>query len=147
MVSVLIIRKRHCIQEPTRQTENYLQVPAHIVCSLVAVKKSVHNRCTGGRSPKADLTMAEDIALALKKGKPALEGTPGGTKANVCPSQDAISFIQGKFFISTIDTFAWNAFGLQLQLWFVLSDTLLKLQVPTSPTSTDAGPVSTSMYT
>lgn len=56
-----------------------------------AVKKSVHNRGAGGRSPKADLTLAEDIALALKNGR------PGGAKVIVRPSRDAISFIQGEF--------------------------------------------------
>lgn len=142
MVSLLIISEQHCIHE----------VPAHIVYPLLAVKKSAHNRCTGGRPPKADLTLAEDIALALKKGRPVLEGKPGGTKINVCPSQDAIRFIQGKFFISTMETFKWIAFGLKLQLGFVLSAcgstvTLLEPQAPASPTSTDAGSVSTSMYT
>lgn len=73
----------------------------------------MHNRCTGGRSPKADLTLAENIALALKKGGPVFEGIPAGT-LNVCPSQDAISFIGGVFFISTMDTFTFKVFILQL---------------------------------
>ncbi|XP_064859263.1 uncharacterized protein LOC135561443 [Oncorhynchus nerka] len=45
-----------------------------------AVKKNTHRQGTGGGSPKADLTPAEDMALELNKGRPVLEGIPGGER-------------------------------------------------------------------
>lgn len=71
---------------------------SHIVCTVLAVKKKTHRQGTGGGSPKADLTPAEDIALQLNKGRPVLEGIPGGTETSISPSQDATRFIQGIFF-------------------------------------------------
>ncbi|XP_076602126.1 uncharacterized protein LOC143329876 isoform X3 [Chaetodon auriga] len=59
-----------------------------------AVKKKTQMQDTGGGSPKADLTPAEDKALAHNKGRPVLEGIPGGTDTNICPSQEATRFIQ-----------------------------------------------------
>ncbi|KAM9517011.1 uncharacterized protein ACWYII_044194 isoform 2-T3 [Salvelinus alpinus] len=45
-------------------------------------------------SPKADLTPAEDMALELNKGRPVLEGIPGGKETSIGSSQDATRFIQ-----------------------------------------------------
>nr|XP_020444955.1 uncharacterized protein LOC109953845 isoform X5 [Monopterus albus] len=59
-----------------------------------AVKKNTHKQGTGGGSPKADLTPAEDMALELNKGRPVLEGIPGGKETSIGPSQDATRFIQ-----------------------------------------------------
>ncbi|XP_048012674.1 uncharacterized protein LOC125245894 isoform X1 [Megalobrama amblycephala] len=59
-----------------------------------AVKKNTHRQGTGGGSPKADLTPAEDMALELNKGRPVLEGIPGGKETSIGSSQDATRFIQ-----------------------------------------------------
>ncbi|XP_049433914.1 uncharacterized protein LOC125889801 isoform X2 [Epinephelus fuscoguttatus] len=60
-----------------------------------AVKKKTHKQGTGGGSPSADLTPAEDRALELNRGRPVLEGIPGGTDSNINPSQeDASLFIK-----------------------------------------------------
>nr|XP_046201834.1 uncharacterized protein LOC124033693 [Oncorhynchus gorbuscha] len=59
-----------------------------------AVKKNTHRQGTGGGSPKADLTPAEDMALELNKGRPILEGIPGGKETSKGSSQDATRFIQ-----------------------------------------------------
>ncbi|XP_055737457.1 uncharacterized protein LOC129822926 isoform X2 [Salvelinus fontinalis] len=59
-----------------------------------AVKKNAHRQGTGGGSPKADLTPAEDMALELNKGRPVLEGIPGGKETSIGSSQDATRFIQ-----------------------------------------------------
>nr|XP_046223422.1 uncharacterized protein LOC124046744 isoform X2 [Oncorhynchus gorbuscha] len=59
-----------------------------------AVKKNTHRQGTGGVSPKADLTPAEDMALELNKGRPVLEGIPGGKETSIGSSQDATRFIQ-----------------------------------------------------
>ncbi|XP_044077031.1 uncharacterized protein LOC122887644 isoform X3 [Siniperca chuatsi] len=58
------------------------------------VKKNTHRQGTGGGSPKADLTPAEDMALELNKGRPVLEGIPGGKETSIGSSQDATRFIQ-----------------------------------------------------
>nr|XP_046174641.1 uncharacterized protein LOC124007856 isoform X6 [Oncorhynchus gorbuscha] len=55
-----------------------------------AVKKNTHRQGTGGGSPKADLTPA----LELNKGRPVLEGIPGGKETSIGSSQDATRFIQ-----------------------------------------------------
>ncbi|XP_039641496.1 uncharacterized protein LOC120549013 isoform X4 [Perca fluviatilis] len=60
-----------------------------------AVKKNTHRQGTGGGSPKADLTPAKDMALQLNKGRPVLEGIPGGKETSIGSSQDATRFIQG----------------------------------------------------
>nr|XP_046170612.1 uncharacterized protein LOC124005405 isoform X3 [Oncorhynchus gorbuscha] len=59
-----------------------------------AVKKNTHRQGTGGGSPKADLTPAEDMALELNKGRPVLEGIPGGKETSIGSSQDVTRFIQ-----------------------------------------------------
>ncbi|KAM9522750.1 uncharacterized protein ACWYII_042793 isoform 3-T3 [Salvelinus alpinus] len=59
-----------------------------------AVKNNTHRQGTGGGSPKADLTPAEDMALELNKGRPVLEGIPGGKETSIGSSQDATRFIQ-----------------------------------------------------
>nr|XP_046174836.1 uncharacterized protein LOC124007975 isoform X2 [Oncorhynchus gorbuscha] len=59
-----------------------------------AVKKNTHRQGTGGGSPKADLTPAEDMVLELNKGRPVLEGIPGGKETSIGSSQDATRFIQ-----------------------------------------------------
>nr|XP_046204694.1 uncharacterized protein LOC124035275 isoform X2 [Oncorhynchus gorbuscha] len=59
-----------------------------------AVKKNTHRQGTGGGSPKADLTPAEDMALELNKCRPVLEGIPGGKETSIGSSQDATRFIQ-----------------------------------------------------
>ncbi|CAM4512426.1 unnamed protein product [Leuciscus chuanchicus] len=59
-----------------------------------AVKKNTHRQSTGGGSPKADLTPAEDMALELNKGRPVLEGIAGGKETSIGSSQDATRFIQ-----------------------------------------------------
>nr|XP_046174837.1 uncharacterized protein LOC124007975 isoform X3 [Oncorhynchus gorbuscha] len=58
------------------------------------VKKNTHRQGTGGGSPKADLTPAEDMVLELNKGRPVLEGIPGGKETSIGSSQDATRFIQ-----------------------------------------------------
>ncbi|XP_049899288.1 uncharacterized protein LOC126389633 [Epinephelus moara] len=59
------------------------------------LKKTTHKQGTGGGSPPADLTPAEDRALELNRGRPVLEGIPGGTDLNINPSQeDASLFIK-----------------------------------------------------
>lgn len=60
------------------------KVPAYTVCSVFC-SKNMHQRGTGGGSQKADLTPAEDIALALNKGSPVLEGDQWGN-GNKCRS-------------------------------------------------------------
>nr|XP_046154123.1 uncharacterized protein LOC123994988 isoform X2 [Oncorhynchus gorbuscha] len=62
--------------------------------SNTTVKKNTHRQGTGGGSPKADLTPAEDMALELNKGRPVLEGIPGGKETSIGSSQDATRFIQ-----------------------------------------------------
>nr|XP_055057053.1 putative nuclease HARBI1 [Misgurnus anguillicaudatus] len=59
-----------------------------------AMKKNTHSKGTGGGSPKADLTPAEDLALEHNNGRPVLEGIPWGKETGIGPSQDATHFIQ-----------------------------------------------------
>ncbi|XP_064876461.1 uncharacterized protein LOC135572436 [Oncorhynchus nerka] len=75
----------------TGQAEGYSYTDAN---KSKAVKKNTHRQGTGGGSPKADLTPAEDMALELNKGRPVLEGIPGGKETSIGSSQDATRFIQ-----------------------------------------------------
>lgn len=72
-------------------------VPAHIfMCFLVlAIKKKTYVCGTGGGPPTQDYTPAEDLALALNKGRPVVEGIQGGTYTDSVPPQESAPFIAG----------------------------------------------------
>lgn len=78
----------------------YAKVVAHIVCSFLAMKKGEEGRGAVGGSPKADLALAENIALALYKGSSVLEG-----QKHVSPSYK----VHSSFF---------NLFIGNIKLWF-----------------------------
>ena len=43
-----------------------------------------------------DYTPAEDLAIALNKGRPAVEGIEGGTSTDALPDEDSAPFITGR---------------------------------------------------
>ncbi|KAJ8286291.1 hypothetical protein GJAV_G00036780 [Gymnothorax javanicus] len=58
-----------------------------------AVKKA-HASGTGGGPPTAEFTPAEELALDLNRGRPILEGIPGGITTDSVPPSETAPFIQ-----------------------------------------------------
>ncbi|CAM4574660.1 unnamed protein product [Leuciscus chuanchicus] len=81
-------------EKSSRGRRAAVHLPPTTECLAGSVKKNTHRQGTGGGSPKADLTPAEDMALELNKGRPVLEGIPGGKETSIGSSQDATRFIQ-----------------------------------------------------
>ena len=50
---------------------------------------------TGGGPSTQDYTPAEDLALALNKGRPAVEGIEGGSSTDSVPPEESAPFIAG----------------------------------------------------
>lgn len=68
---------------------------------IVAVKKKGHKSGTGGGPPSQDLTPAEEMALHANKGRPVMEGIPGGTATGCVPPTQTGCFIQGTYCSTT----------------------------------------------
>ena len=46
----------------------------NVECAIIATKKKSETLETGGRNPPKGLTPAEDLALALNRGRPFIHG-------------------------------------------------------------------------
>ena len=55
---------------------------------FAAVKKKNYLCGTGGGPSTQDFTAAEDLALSLNKGRPAVEGIQGGTSTDAFPPEE-----------------------------------------------------------
>nr|XP_057916329.1 uncharacterized protein LOC131108912 [Doryrhamphus excisus]XP_057916330.1 uncharacterized protein LOC131108912 [Doryrhamphus excisus] len=73
----------------TQSPRTWQQVKIKYKNILQNVKKKAHKKCSAGGSPKADITPAEDIALAENKAR-----ISEGTDTNICSSQNSNSFIK-----------------------------------------------------
>ena len=56
------------------------------VCMIVAVYTKAHKTGTGSYPPSQDMTPAEELALHLNKGRPAMEEIQGGTVTDSVPA-------------------------------------------------------------
>ena len=63
---------------------------------VLAVRKKNYVCGTGGGPATQDYTPAEDLALSLNKGRPAVEGIPGGTSTDALLDEESAPLIAGR---------------------------------------------------